>query len=917
MSIVDIGGGSQMPLDPGEPEPAGFHRFELLAPELQLRIIGHLVDKTDIFNVILANKYLYRLCLDLLYRDLHWTNPVVCAGIIRQLEIQRRDAASTLAQGGASMMAPDSLPSFPSTIVPTSLVLSLTYNTQKPKRKETYLPPHEFLADVDCLIKAANRAAKDYTKDRFEGDDVTSGASHLRGAFVHSLKSGRTPLYVPHKDFRLDLPAATAMIQATDPLDQLPHWDVLSHVYGKGKPNKRFIFYTSIPLYNQILATICNFSHLLSLIFYNSNLPPRLYDAIVSLPDLRSLVIDTCYLPPFLLEGVEDDDSDLKFNSSHVRFDPNPPPEAPPIMPTIRDFKSLPITSLTLLNLRSSSIDSYPPRHRAFSRYLTRRHLDRVQVLKLASAQNLKELVIDWDITSARYFGGVSQDKTDTTSRNSGDPLIAAFGRSAAAAFPRAYHTVPTHPFQAQPSTLENTTDLTIITTVDPSKEPYIPPRGLTSLTLNMKFKWPKPRNHPTHHAQLVPWLCVLDCSALLSSFLKKFEDVVDDVDEGNVGLEHLQIFSNAADVETVLAWQDLRDKEAQRRHLEDQGLPSDVGIPLALQQLDSCEGMTSLFFPLHPTILLPRLKTLLGPLHTIPSVLRRNIADERDGFGNVTPTLERIVVWDEMWYINSYPPDWISMRRELPVTSRSSEVVNPESLAILHKSLSVQNFFDNLGLGSPGDALGQCSPVDLPLKVLKVPLTEWSEEILYAVSDNLKGLRVLEVFYTKGKISEETLLSMGARFLCKLPHLQTLRLWNPAATWKPKPKRRIGNLHLSPELAQIFKGDGQEPEIPHDDHKDGKDENMVLQCLAAWKRHIPSLRELQLYPGTVWRRHSNDGKWIRREVVREGLDLDLDEFGDDAEVGGWKNGLHWRYWDRNDSVKELWRRGLGLESLH
>ncbi|TFK62876.1 hypothetical protein BDN72DRAFT_347969 [Pluteus cervinus] len=375
-------------------------------------------------------------------------------------------------------------------------------------------------------------------------------------------------------------------------------------------------------------------------------------------------------------------------------------------------------------------------------------------------------------------------------------------------------------------------------------------------------------------------------------------------------------------------------DKETERRHLEDQGLPSDVGIIPALQNLDSCQGMTSLFFPLHPTILLPHLKTFLGPLHTIPSVLRRSISDQSTvyGLGTVAQNLERLVVWDEMWWANSSPKDWVSKRSQ-PPTSMGLEPLSSEDVAIFHRSLSAQNLFNILGFGSPGTggnaggdtyASEQGSPVNSPLKVLKVPLTEWSEEILYAVSDNLRGLRALEVFYTQGDISEYALLSMGARFLHKLPQLQTLRLWNPGATWKPKPKPKIKDLRLSPKLAQMFEEarrlhpeNDPEVEIPHDDHHHSVDEDTVLQCLTAWKQHTPSLRELQLYPGTVWRRHSNNDEWTRREVVREGLDLDLDEFSDEAEVGGWKNGLHWQYWDRDDLVKELWRRGLGLESVY
>ncbi|TFK62875.1 hypothetical protein BDN72DRAFT_964286 [Pluteus cervinus] len=883
----------------GNPQPTGFPHFDLLSSELQLRIIGHLVQKADILSAVRVNKYLYHLCLGLLYRDLQWTNPAVCAGIIRQAEIQRRvvplPGQLGLAQGNL-------LPQIPTAFfsIPRCVLLSLTHSTRKPKEYNPFPKAYPFVVDVGGLLEPASPEAREYMKDKLgvgRDGDLGPGSSLLENTFLCVIEDTRNPLSSSNRDFEMDLTTARSIMETMDldlHIDSLyPYWDTLvslpSRILHPGPRENKFYFYTSLGLYNQILAMICKFSHLHTLVFYNSNLPPRLYDAIVSLPNLRSLVVDTCYLPPFLTPRVDEGGEDA--NAGVPLLMVNPTPQTPPRIPIIRNFTSLPITSLTILNLQPHSSRSYPSgsSHQAFSRAFG--FLDRIQALKLASAQNLTDLTIDWDEITARYFGGVHEDQLAFHDRSSTIPIVSAFGRLAAAAFPGldALEQAGVDPNQDSSST-RGMGSLTAISTNDFSGNPYVPPRGLTSLTLNMGYKWPvTPYTTHAEHLASRLWVYLLDSSALFSSFLKKFEDEVGNGQTSRLGLQHLQIFSSALDKESIIGMQIFKDKSDNR------------DLKLLDRQL-----RTSLFFPLHPTVLLPHLKTYMGPLHTIPSVLRRSLADRRGGLGiDIAQNLERVVIWDELWFLKATAADSWKLPPEFGAEARLA----------FSKAMGTNNLLHTLGLDMGSTNVGQeLSTMNSPLTALRVPMMEWSEEIMFAVSEKLRGLRALEVFYSQGEISEYSLLSMGVRFLYKLQDLHTLRLWNPTSVWKHKvasehpPAGVKSYIHPRPNLNHTT----EDQVVLQDEDEEGC---LELQCLAAWKQYVPALREFQLNPGVVYRRSDLSDGWTKRVIVTKGLDLGLEEVVDERESDGWRHGLHWCYWNRRDVWKRSWVRGYGLDS--
>ncbi|TFK64120.1 hypothetical protein BDN72DRAFT_963424 [Pluteus cervinus] len=492
-------------------------------------------------------------------------------------------------------------------------------------------------------------------------------------------------------------------------------------------------------------------------------------------------------------------------------------------MPILRNFTSLPITSLTLLNVqphRASSLQSWS---QSFG------YLDRIQVLRLASSSKLKELVIHWDEVTARYFGGVRDNPRNTADRASNVPIIITEG---------------------------TTDDLTCITTNDPSGIPFTPPRGLTSLTLYMDRLWgglPDSTDHPASRLSVF----FLDSSSLFGSFLKKFEDglgLVHDQDKP-LGLRHLQVITNPFNPESVVAWQLLKEKLG---HCASQGDLDPIntiqlGNLAEVRQLD-IQLRPSILFPLHPMIALPHLKTYMGPLHTILNIIRRGIADRDEGMGSFAQNLERLVVWDELWYLKDL------------LTDSPNKLGEPKILHIL-------------GLANPwsGDVgMGNQLLSSAPLTVLKIPIMEWSDEVMFAISEQLGALRVLEICYSKGEIPEYALLSMGSRFLFKLQHLHTLRLWNPTAAW-----RSTVHPETDPSMSSIagctIRYSEPRDAVDEDLTPQEEDGPMELQCLSAWKRSIPALCQFQLYSGIVWRRAELGGKWTKREVVRRGLDLDLE----------------------------------------
>ncbi|PFH47456.1 hypothetical protein AMATHDRAFT_87710 [Amanita thiersii Skay4041] len=76
-------------------------------------------------------------------------------------------------------------------------------------------------------------------------------------------------------------------------------------------------------------------------------------------------------------------------------------------------------------------------------------------------------------------------------------------------------------------------------------------------------------------------------------------------------------------------------------------------------------------------------------------------------------------------------------------------------------------------------------------LKTLCLPLRKWDDEVLYPTSEFFPELRKLKITYDDGVPSEYTILSLGARFLYRLVHLETFQLYNPHP-----PKRVCFNTH-------------------------------------------------------------------------------------------------------------------------
>ncbi|KAF5380004.1 hypothetical protein D9615_006254 [Tricholomella constricta] len=144
-------------------------------------------------------------------------------------------------------------------------------------------------------------------------------------------------------------------------------------------------------------------------------------------------------------------------------------------------------------------------------------------------------------------------------------------------------------------------------------------------------------------------------------------------------------------------------------------------------------------------------------------------------------------------------------------------------------------------------------------LQTLSFSMHKWDEEILYALVDLFADVRKLRIKFTAGFIQEQSLLSLGARFLYRFPQLETLQLYQI-----PSPSPDAGDHHASP-LSRV-------KQIPHIEvlprNAPADDDDAVKEFLSAWRRSCPSLRQVQLTERFVWRRAFNGDEWCKRPAI-------------------------------------------------
>ncbi|EGN92557.1 hypothetical protein SERLA73DRAFT_190900 [Serpula lacrymans var. lacrymans S7.3] len=156
-------------------------------------------------------------------------------------------------------------------------------------------------------------------------------------------------------------------------------------------------------------------------------------------------------------------------------------------------------------------------------------------------------------------------------------------------------------------------------------------------------------------------------------------------------------------------------------------------------------------------------------------------------------------------------------------------------------------------------------------LEELCIFLYQWDDEILYAITHHFTNLRKIQIRYFRGTPSEDIILGMGSRFFFSLPQLHTAHIFKTlcdADERQNMPTHHFHHHHIVliepvPETDEDNEGD-YEMSNSHNS-TDGEEENELKSLILAWNRYCPSIREIQLLPGFVWRRSNEKDEWCKR----------------------------------------------------
>ncbi|KAF8836042.1 hypothetical protein BDN67DRAFT_974654, partial [Paxillus ammoniavirescens] len=180
-------------------------------------------------------------------------------------------------------------------------------------------------------------------------------------------------------------------------------------------------------------------------------------------------------------------------------------------------------------------------------------------------------------------------------------------------------------------------------------------------------------------------------------------------------------------------------------------------------------------------------------------------------------------------------------------------------------------------------------------LESLSVLLGWWDDEILYAIRHHFRGLSHLEIMYREGDPSEETVLGMGAHFFGEMPNLSSVHIFrvippgvdNVGSIADRLSARGYPHHSIQLVLGELIGAQGPVERPDLDDavfeeakyvagssgvssSGDGEEsEEMTLrELINAWNRYCPSLLEVQLKAGYVWRRAGAEDVWTQRKTV-------------------------------------------------
>ncbi|EIN04938.1 hypothetical protein PUNSTDRAFT_138125 [Punctularia strigosozonata HHB-11173 SS5] len=191
--------------------------------------------------------------------------------------------------------------------------------------------------------------------------------------------------------------------------------------------------------------------------------------------------------------------------------------------------------------------------------------------------------------------------------------------------------------------------------------------------------------------------------------------------------------------------------------------------------------------------------------------------------------------------------PDALPCLRELRVRAQDlKSVLTAPSVQALWVDCD-----DQAKIGAISKVLEHVQGLQLPLQSLTLNLQGWEDELIHAVTVLFPGLRRLDMVYLRGHPSEDTLVSMGHRFLARMPFLEATSVFRLKHTQSHLPGEEASTSHVHAD---------------DDLNADPSLEALHHSVLLSWTKHCPNLRCVQLHHSRVWRRADEQDVWVARE---------------------------------------------------
>jgi hypothetical protein len=173
-------------------------------------------------------------------------------------------------------------------------------------------------------------------------------------------------------------------------------------------------------------------------------------------------------------------------------------------------------------------------------------------------------------------------------------------------------------------------------------------------------------------------------------------------------------------------------------------------------------------------------------------------------------------------------------------------------------------------------------------LRSLSLFIPCWNDEVLHAVVFHFPRLRALEIAYRWLHPSEvglgpacmsllliyspphqHTLLSMGSQFLCRIPELHTVKVYNYGLRDDiPKYSRKP----FADYVTQYDDSENERFERHESEVGSAADDatGALQELILAWRHWCPSIRVVQLWHSFLWRRSYDGGAWVKRTAIRD-----------------------------------------------